>query len=117
MTPVIVLKDGSPAGILGSPGGPRIITTVLQVLLNVIEFGMDIQEAVDYPRVHHQWKPDVIFVESEIPADVIEKLIAKGHEVYQSGHWSSAQCIWIDKATGLITGGTDSRTEGAAAGY
>jgi gamma-glutamyltranspeptidase/glutathione hydrolase len=117
MTPVIVLKDGTPAGILGSPGGPRIITTVLQVLLNVIEFGMDIQEAVDYPRVHHQWKPDVIFVEPEIPADVIEKLIAKGHEVSQGGHWSSAQCIWIDEATGLITGGSDSRTEGAAAGY
>jgi gamma-glutamyltranspeptidase/glutathione hydrolase len=117
MTPTIVLKDGAPAGIFGSPGGPRIITTVLQVMLNVIEFGMDIQEAVDYPRVHHQWKPDVIFVEPEIPDDVLEKLIAKGHEIAPSGHWSSAQCIWIDEATGLITGGTDSRTEGEAAGY
>ena len=117
MTPTIVLKDGKPAGIFGSPGGPRIITTVLQVFLNVVEFGMDIQEAVDAPRIHHQWKPDVIFAEPEISADALANLIAKGHQVYQSGHWSSAQCIWVDRETGLIYGGTDSRTEGAALGY
>jgi gamma-glutamyltranspeptidase/glutathione hydrolase len=117
MTPTIVLKDGKPAGILGSPGGPRIITTVLQVFLDVVEFGMDIQAAVDYPRVHHQWKPDLIFIEPEIPADVLENLIAKGHEVYQNGHWSSAECIWIDQETGYIYGGSDNRSEGAAVGY
>lgn len=117
MSPTIILKDGKPAGILGSPGGPRIITTVLQTFLNIVEFGMDVQEAVDYPRIHHQWKPDVIFVEPEIPADVLENLMAKGHQVYRSGRWSSAQCIWIDQDTGYIYGGTDSRTEGAAAGY
>ena len=117
MSPTIVLKDGRPAGIFGSPGGPRIITTVVQAILNVVEFGMDIQTAVDYPRVHHQWKPDVIFVEPEIPSDVLSNLIAKGHQVYPNGWWSSAECIWIDPDTGLITGGSDSRTEGEAAGY
>lgn len=117
MSPTIVLKDGKPAGIFGSPGGPRIITTVLQVFLNVVEFGMDIQEAVDAPRIHHQWKPDVIFAEPEIAADALASLMAKGHKVYQSGHWSSAQCIWIDQEMGLIFGGTDSRSQGAAIGY
>jgi len=117
MSPTIVLKDGTPAGIFGSPGGPRIITTVLQTFLNIVEFGMDVQEAVDCPRIHHQWKPDVIFIEPGIPADVLANLKAKGHEIYQGGYWSSAQCIWIDENSGLITGGTDSRSEGAAVGY
>jgi gamma-glutamyltranspeptidase/glutathione hydrolase len=117
MSPTLVLKDGKPAGIFGSPGGPRIITTVVQTILNVVEFGMDIQQAVDFRRVHHQWRPDVVFLESAISYDTIEKLHAKGHQVYQSGEWSSAQCIWVDFETALITGGTDSRTEGAALGF
>jgi gamma-glutamyltranspeptidase/glutathione hydrolase len=117
MSPTIVLRDGKPAGIFGSPGGPKIITTVLQAFLNIVEFGMDVQEAVDYPRVHHQWKPEVVFLEPEIPFDVVENLIAKGHQIYRTGRWSSAQCIWIDQQTGYIYGGTDSRTEGSAAGY
>ncbi|MCD6162802.1 MAG: gamma-glutamyltransferase [candidate division Zixibacteria bacterium] len=117
MSPTIVLYNNKPAGIFGSPGGPKIITTVAQVILNIIEFGMDVQAAVDFPRVHHQWKPDVVFIEPGIPTDVLVNLKAKGHNVYQTGYWSSAQCIWIDQETGLITGGTDSRSEGAALGY
>ncbi len=117
MSPTIVLKDSKPAGIFGSPGGPKIITTVVQTFLNIVEFGMDVQQAVDFPRVHHQWKPDVVFVEDGIPTDVLVNLQAKGHRIYQAGLWSSAQCIWIDPETGLITGGTDSRSEGIAAGY
>jgi gamma-glutamyltranspeptidase/glutathione hydrolase len=117
MSPTLVLKDGKPAGIFGSPGGPKIITTVVQTILNVVEFGMDIQAAVDFPRVHHQWKPDVVFVEDGISTDVLVNLCAKGHQIYQAGFWSSAQCIWIDPETGLITGGTDSRSEGIAIGY
>jgi gamma-glutamyltranspeptidase/glutathione hydrolase len=117
MSPTLVLKDGKPAGVFGSPGGPRIITTVVQVILDVIEFGMDIQQAVDHPRIHHQWKPDVVFLEPGISYDSIEKLMAKGHTIYQAGEWSSAQCIWLDPQTGLLTGGTDSRTEGAVSGY
>lgn len=116
MSPTIVLRNGEPAGILGSPGGPRIITTVVQTFLNVVEFGMDIQQAVDFPRVHHQWKPDRLLVEPETADSIIVDLEAKGHEVEQRSHWSSAQCIWIDPSTGLITGGTDKRSEGKAAG-
>jgi gamma-glutamyltranspeptidase/glutathione hydrolase len=117
MSPTLVLKEGRPTGIFGSSGGPRIITSVVQTILNVVEFGMDIQEAVDYPRVHHQWKPDVVFIEPDISFDTIKNLKSRGHEVYRSGEWSSAQCIWIDPETGFITGGTDSRTEGTALGY
>jgi len=117
MSPTLVLKSGKPAGVFGSPGGPRIITTVVQIILNVVEFEMDIQRAVDNPRVHHQWKPDIVFIEPAISFDTIEKLMARDHTVYRSYEWASAQCIWVDSETGLITGGTDSRTEGAALGY
>ncbi|UCE65791.1 MAG: gamma-glutamyltransferase [Candidatus Zixiibacteriota bacterium] len=117
MSPTLVLKDGKPAGIFGSPGGPRIITTVVQIILNVVEFEMDIQQAVDNPRVHHQWKPDIVFVEPAISFDTIEKLMTRGHTVYRLYEWASAQCIWIDPENGFLTGGTDSRTEGAASGY
>jgi len=117
MSPTIILREGEPAGVLGSPGGPRIITTVVQVFLNIVVFDMNVQTAVDFPRVHHQWKPNRVFVEPEIAADVILNLESKGHEVRKETHWSSAQCIWIDPTTGLITGGTDSRSEGKAAGY
>jgi gamma-glutamyltranspeptidase/glutathione hydrolase len=117
MSPTIVLNEGKPAGVFGSPGGPRIITTVVQTFLNVVVYGMDVQAAVDFPRVHHQWKPDRIYVEPEIARNVILNLESKGHEVIKRTRWSSAQCIWIDSTTGLITGGTDSRSEGKAAGY
>ncbi len=63
MAPTIVLKDGAVAMVLGSPGGPRIITAVVQTILNVIDYGMDAQEAVDAPRLHHQWLPDVLYAE------------------------------------------------------
>src|SRR5690349_16450034 len=59
MTPTILTKDGKPVLVLGTPGGARIITTVLQAILDVVDFGMDVQEAVDAPRIHHQWMPDV----------------------------------------------------------
>jgi len=117
MSPTILLKDGKPAGIFGSPGGPRIITTVTQTIINAIDYGMNIQEAVDFPRVHHQWKPDVVFLEQDIPYDVIKGLQSKNHKIYPGGYWSSAQCIWFDIESGYFYGGTDSRSEGAALGY
>ncbi|TKJ40815.1 gamma-glutamyltransferase [candidate division LCP-89 bacterium B3_LCP] len=117
MTPTFVFYDGAPFMILGSPGGPRIITTVLQVILNVIDHEMTIQAAVDAPRIHHQWLPDRIYLESGIPYDVIQNLILRGHKVRFGGSWSAAQAILIDLETGLIYGGTDSRVEGGAKGY
>lgn len=117
MTPTFVFYQGRPFLILGSPGGPRIITTVLQVISNVIDHKMDIQAAVDAPRIHHQWRPDRLYVEDGIPADVIQNLIYKGYDVAVGGSWSAAEGILIDLETGIIYGGSDSRTEGAAKGY
>jgi len=117
MTPTFLFYQGRPFMILGSPGGPRIITTVLQAILNVIEHNMDIQAAVDAPRIHHQWKPDKLYLEDGIPADVIQNLVIKGHEVAPGGNWGAAEAILIDLETGILYGGTDSRIEGAAKGY
>ena len=74
MTPTIVVRDGKPFLVLGAPGGPRIITAVLQVMLNVIDFRMNIQDAVDAPRFHHQWKPDKLYLESGISPDTVALL-------------------------------------------
>ena len=72
MAPTIVLKDGKLFLVLGSPGGPRIITTVANILMGVVDYGMNIQEAVNAPRFHHQWLPDVTAVEQDFPADTIK---------------------------------------------
>jgi len=117
MTPTFVFYQGRPFMILGSPGGPRIITTVLQTILNVIDHNLDIQAAVDAPRIHHQWKPDKLYVEDGIPADVIQNLVIKGYEAVPGGNWGAAEAILIDLDTGILYGGTDSRIEGAAKGY
>ena len=118
MTPTIVVKDGKPFMVTGSPGGPRIITTTLLTILNVVDHGMDIQEAVSAPRFHHQWVPDRLLVEPAVPVDVIEALRSRGHRVEVSErNWSSAQAIVVDPATGRHTGGSDPRSDGVALGY
>jgi gamma-glutamyltranspeptidase / glutathione hydrolase len=117
MTPTFIFYQGQPFMIVGSPGGPRIITTVLQVISNVIDHKMNIQQAVDAPRIHFQWHPDKIYLEDGIPADVIQNLILKGHDVQVGGNWSAAEAILIDLDTKILYGGADSRTEGAAKGY
>ena len=118
MTPTIVVKDGKPMMVTGSPGGPRIITTTLLTILNVVDYGMNVQEAVASPRFHHQWVPDKLFLEPEFPKDVVRALEARGHTVEISGrHWSSAQSIVIDTESGLMTGGSDPRADGAAVPY
>ena len=117
MTPTIVVRDGQVKMVSGSPGGPRIISTTLLTLLNVIDFGMDVQSAVSFPRFHHQWLPDRLLVEPATPADVVEGLRRRGHNVEVSErNWSSAQAIVIDAETGLHTGGSDPRSDGVAAG-
>lgn len=117
MSPTLVLHDDQPFMILGSPGGPRIISTVLQVFLNVVEFDMDIQAAVDAPRVHHQWRPDTLYLETGIPVDVQDNLTAMGHHIKAGRTWSSAQSVHRDPATGILSGGSDSRSQGAAVGH
>ena len=117
MTPTIVVKDGRTVFVTGSPGGPRIISTVLLTLVNTIDYGMDVQQAVSAPRVHHQWVPDVLDVEAAVPADVVDALRARGHEVEVSDwDWSVAEAIAIDPKTGWHTGGSDPRSQGLALG-
>ena len=81
MTPTIVLKDGKLFLVLGSPGGPTIITTVANVLMGVVDFSLDIQEAVNAPRFHHQWLPDEILVEDRLSPDTMNILRSKGHKL------------------------------------
>jgi gamma-glutamyltranspeptidase/glutathione hydrolase len=118
MTPTLVLENGKVRIVAGSPGGPRIITTVLLALLNVIDFGMDPSEAIAAPRFHHQWVPDELSIEAGMPADVQEGLRRRGHTVkVAERNWSSAQVIAIDPKTGWHLGATDPRTDGLAVGY
>jgi gamma-glutamyltranspeptidase/glutathione hydrolase len=118
MTPTIVVKDGETFMVTGSPGGPRIISTTLLTILNVVDYGMDVQEAVSAPRFHHQWVPDRLVVEPAVPQDVIEALRCRGHRVEVSeSNWSSAQAIVVDPESGRHTGGSDPRSDGLALGY
>ena len=117
MTPTIVTKDGRTVFVTGSPGGPRIISTVLLTIINALDYGMDVQQAVSAPRVHHQWIPDKLRVEAAIPDDVVEALRARGHNVEVSDwDWSVAEVIAIDPETGVHTGGSDPRSQGLALG-
>ena len=118
MTPTIVLKDGKLFMVLGSPGGPRIITTVANILIGVVDFGMNIQEAVNAPRFHHQWLPDSIRLEKVgFSPDTIRMLSAMGHKLDFSSYWSDGECIAIDQKTGERLGATDARNNGKAIGY
>lgn len=114
MTPTIVLKGGKPFLVIGSPGGRTIINTVLQVIVNVIDFKMDAQSAVDEPRVHHQWMPDVLEVERAL-AGVIPDLQALGNHVQPEPVQGDAHSILIKD--GKKYPGVDHRTRGGAAGY
>jgi gamma-glutamyltranspeptidase/glutathione hydrolase len=116
MTPTIVLKDGKPVIVTGSPGGSRIISTVLQIIVNAIDFKMPITQAVAAPRLHHQWQPDEVIAEPGFSADALEALRAGGHTVTVRPPASSANSLMVTPDG--IVGAADSRTRGAlAAGY
>ncbi len=119
MTPAIVLKDGKVWFALGSPGGPTIINTVLQTIINVIDHGMTMQEAVDAPRIHHQWMPDqIVYEPGGIVADVKEKLSAMGHQFTDKPRrMGDCEAIMIDPKTGMRLGASDPRRGGKAVGY
>lgn len=119
MTPTIVTENGKLRYVLGSPGGPRIITTVGNILLSVTEGGLNIQEAVDAPRFHHQYLPDVLYLEPGFSADTVAALRERGYKVnVRDGHWSNGECIAVDPKTGELLGGQDHRSGyGKAAGY
>jgi gamma-glutamyltranspeptidase/glutathione hydrolase len=120
MTPTFVLrKDGTLWFAVGSPGGPTIINTVLQVIVNVVDHDMDIQEAIDAPRIHHQWLPDEIVYEPfGLSADTQRALVARGHKLITKPHYmGDAQGIMIEAKTGMRLGASDSRAEGVPVGY
>ena len=116
MTPTIMMKDGKPFLITGSPGGSRIISTVLQIIVNAIDFNLAIDQAVSAPRVHHQWQPDELYVEPGISPEILEGLVKRGYKVVPTPPQTSANSIEIT-ADGYV-GAADRRTRGSlAAGY
>jgi gamma-glutamyltranspeptidase / glutathione hydrolase len=116
MTPTIVLKDDKPFLITGSPGGSRIITTVLQIVTNMIDRSMPLAQAVSAPRLHHQWLPDEVVAEPGVTSDLIAALQARGHRVVVGRNATSANSIAV--TTNGFAGVADTRTRGAlAAGY
>jgi gamma-glutamyltranspeptidase/glutathione hydrolase len=125
MTPTIVLKDGKLFLVLGSPGGARIITTVANILMGVVDYGMNIQEAVNAPRFHNQWLPDKVNVEQWFSPDAMRLLEQIGHKVEigetlageWTPYWSDGECIAIDPKTGERLGASDVRNNGKAVGY
>jgi gamma-glutamyltranspeptidase/glutathione hydrolase len=120
MTPTFVLrKDGSLWFATGSPGGPTIINTVLQTIVNVVDHGMNIQQAVDSPRIHHQWLPDeIVFEPFGLSADTQRALAAKGHKLTtRPRYMGDSHAIMIEERTGARLGASDPRNEGAAVGY
>ncbi|MFL6212334.1 MAG: gamma-glutamyltransferase [Blastocatellia bacterium] len=119
MTPTIVLKDGKVLFALGSPGGPTIINTVFQVIVNVLDFQMNLQQAIDAPRYHHQWMPDHIRYEPYgLNSDTRKALEARGHKFADKpGYMGDAEGIMIEAQTGVRLGASDPRLGGAAVGY
>jgi gamma-glutamyltranspeptidase/glutathione hydrolase len=117
MTPTIVLKDGKPFLVVGSPGGPTIITTVANIVTGVIDFGLDIQEAVNAPRFHNQWIPDGILAEDRLSPDTLAILRNKGHKFKMERYFGDGECIEIDPKTGERLGASDARNNGKAVGY
>lgn len=116
MTPTIVMKDGKPFLITGSPGGSRIISTVLQIIVNVIDFHLPVDQAVSAPRVHHQWQPDELSAEPGISPEILDGLVKRRHKVVLTPPQTSANSIEIT-ADGYV-GAADRRTRGSlAAGY
>jgi gamma-glutamyltranspeptidase/glutathione hydrolase len=115
MSPTIVLKNGVPVLALGGSGGPLIISGVLQVLLNVLDFGLDANSAVAKPRLHHQWVPPVLLVEPGVPQVTRAALARNGHAVKEVPAMAAIQVVRRDGS--LFEGAADPRKGGAAAGW
>jgi gamma-glutamyltranspeptidase/glutathione hydrolase len=115
MTPTIVTREGKLYMVVGTPGGPTIINTVLETILNVLDFHMNMQEAVDQPRIHHQWLPDTLRVESTISPDTLELLRQRGHQISVVSSIGEVAAIRVEGQ--WIEGAPDGRTDGTAKGY
>ncbi len=117
MTPTILLRDGKLSFVTGSPGGPTIISATLLSVLNWMRLGMDAQAAINAPRFHHQWLPDVVLMEKDFPASMESALNAQGYQTRRRGHIGLVNAIGIDPKTGERLGAADPRDNGAAVGY
>lgn len=119
MAPTIVMKGKKVVMILGSPGGPRIITSTLETILNALDYKMNIQEAVNAPRFHHQWLPDTIYVEPKtFDTSTMQKLVEMGYHITPNPSWSAVEAIYINPKNGVIYGANDiRRPAGKAVGY
>jgi gamma-glutamyltranspeptidase/glutathione hydrolase len=118
MSPTIALKENKPFLVVGSPGGSTISTVVLQVIMNVLDFGMDIQKAIDMPRIHHQWLPDLIYYEPfGLSLDVMQSLKNRGHKIGEERILGRVEGIIIDSKKQNFYGADDPRGYGAAIGY
>jgi gamma-glutamyltranspeptidase/glutathione hydrolase len=115
MTPTIVVRDGKFYFTVGSPGGPTIINTVLEVMVNVLDFHMNIQQAVDWPRFHHQWLPDELRMERGFSPDTIALLASRGHQIKLVNSQGAVAAILSDGE--WLQGAADGRTEGTAKGF
>jgi len=118
MAPTIITKDNKFQLAVGAMGGPKIITSTLQTILNVIDFNMDIQEAINAPRMHHQWMPDKIYLEKiRFPKDVVDNLVLMGHNVVKMGYHSEVTAIWYQEDEKIFNGAADFRWNGKALGF
>jgi gamma-glutamyltranspeptidase/glutathione hydrolase len=119
MTPTIITKDGKILLVLGSPGGSKIITSVCQVILNVIDHKMNIQDAVIAPRIHSQWLPDELLIEPlGISNDVVKNLSFKGHTITKGSFMGEVQAIQSNAENGMLFGAIDLRHgNSAVSGY
>jgi gamma-glutamyltranspeptidase/glutathione hydrolase len=115
MVPTILMRDGKPFAVLGSPGGPTIINTVLEVAINMIDWNMNVQDAVNWPRFHHQWLPDELRMENGYSPDTIDLLTKRGYTVRRVG--AQGECAAIRFNNGWLEGAADPRSAGTAGGY
>src|SRR5206468_3582317 len=115
MTPAIVLKDGKPVLAVASPGGPTIINTVLEIIVNVLDFKMNVQDAVNWPRFHHQWLPDELRMEPCYSPDTVGLLEKRGYIVKHVN--SQGEVAAVAFQNGWLEGAADPRTEGTAEGH
>ncbi|HEY2573050.1 MAG TPA: gamma-glutamyltransferase [Verrucomicrobiaceae bacterium] len=117
MSPTIVVKDGKPIMSVGAAGGPTIITQTLQAIVNVIDFKMDVGEALEQPRIHHQWSPDELKIETKAGDAVLAELEARGHKLDRSSSFGACQAVRWDEATKSFHAAHDPRVPGKADGW
>jgi gamma-glutamyltranspeptidase/glutathione hydrolase len=116
MSPTIVLDDGKPVMSVGAAGGPTIITQVVQALVRRLDLGLPLDQALAHPRIHHQWSPDAVRIETRLEEALKQSLKSRGHKLTPVGNMGVSQAIEYDQASGLYLGVHDPRVPGKAAG-